>query len=49
VLGFTPREHTYFDADDAEFYEEVHLDFYDEPKRTMFLLKYSDLISSHQI
>ena len=45
VLGFTPREHAYFDRDDAEFYEEVHLDFYDEQKRTMFLLKYSEFLN----
>jgi len=24
--------------------ETIHLDFYNEPKRTMFLLKYSDII-----
>lgn len=45
VLGFTPREHNYFDADDDAYYEEVHLDFYDEQKRTMFLLKYSEFLN----
>jgi len=47
VLGFTPRNHTEW-VEDGDF-GPVHrnivcLDFFDEQKRTMFLLKYSDWI-----
>ena len=38
VLGFTQRKHR------SSSGVEIHLDFYDEPKRTMFLLKYGDWI-----
>jgi hypothetical protein len=53
VLGFNVREHRDWIAqpktpgDDLNFgyYEDqVHLDFYSENKRTMFLMKYSELI-----
>ncbi len=56
VLGFTPREHEewlgYYDDASAEARREgrhgykktIHLDFFDEAKRTMFLLKYGDWI-----
>jgi hypothetical protein len=52
VLGFTSRTHT--DWIDSEVIiggsgygtrwaiTTIHLDFYSEPKRTMFLLKYSE-------
>lgn len=50
TLGFTVREHTvyrdgtdveYGDFDDwRDFRTEIHLDFYDEAARTMFLLRY---------
>ena len=55
VLGFTVREHrTWIDtpktaSDDLNvgYYEDqVHLDFYSEHKRTMFLLKFSELINT---
>lgn len=57
VLGFTHREHTewlgyYDDATQEErkekfhgYHTMIHLDFYDESKRTMFLLKYSDYVT----
>ena len=45
VLGFVPREHNYFNIEDDYAVEEIHLDFYDEQKRTMFLLKYSEFIN----
>ena len=45
VLGFTSRRHNYFNREDDYFVDEVHLDFYDEPKRTMFLLKYSEFLN----
>jgi hypothetical protein len=53
VLGFTVRRHAKwirYDGEDHEFVprhysnEQIHLDFYNEPKRTMFLLRYSDII-----
>lgn len=45
VLGFTSRRHNYFNQEDDYFVEEIHLDFYDESKRTMFLLKYSEFLN----
>jgi hypothetical protein len=47
-LGFTVRRHTVWklDPDFGHKYpkETVRLDFYNEPKRTMFLLKYSEYL-----
>jgi hypothetical protein len=43
VLGFTDREYTTWDLN-GHFTKEIHLDFFNEPKRTMFLLKYSEYI-----
>lgn len=54
VLGFTVREHRKWidkprtlgdDLDVGYYRDEVHLDFYSENKRTMFLLKYSEDIN----
>jgi hypothetical protein len=55
VLGFTVREHERWVDNDVEERDieygtkyritEIHLDFYDNPKRTMFLLKYSDFLN----
>ena len=52
VLGFTSRTHEeWFEHDvdrrDVSYntkycVKRIHLDFYSEPKRTMFLLKYSE-------
>lgn len=44
VLGFTVREHK--DEVDGEYVYRIHLDFYSENKRTMFLLKFSELIGN---
>ena len=44
-LGFTVREHRAPVSDDGHFWDyqyQIHLDFYDEQKRTFFLLKYMD-------
>ena len=41
-LGFMPREHREWNKDC------VMLDFYDEKKRTFFLLKYSDYIEKYK-
>jgi hypothetical protein len=54
VLGFTVRRHgewVRYDGWDHDYvprhlYKElICLDFYNEPKRTMFLLKYGDFIN----
>ena len=55
VLGFTSRTHEewiLYDTvdrrnsgwDTKECIQSIHLDFYNEPKRTFFLLKYGDHI-----
>jgi hypothetical protein len=46
VLGFTSRTHReWVQKMDGGYYEtSIRLDFYDEPKRTMFLLKYSEFL-----
>jgi hypothetical protein len=54
VLGFTSRKHEEWvdrdvDRRDVSYGTKyrittIHLDFYNESKRTMFLLKYSDYI-----
>ena len=54
VLGFTVREHREWvmtrpnpddpTVDQGHYEDQVHLDFYSENKRTMFLMKYSELI-----
>lgn len=56
-LGFTDREHSVWlgDYDRASledrinhnygYKNQIHLDFYNESKRTMFLLKYSEFIN----
>lgn len=53
VLGFTVREHrawvdkpdTLGDDLNVGFYRfEIHLDFYSQNKRTMFLMKFSEVL-----
>jgi len=56
VLGFVDREHEeWVDYTDDPMnmgwgtksrITMIHLDFYDEPKRTMFLLKYSEYLQN---
>lgn len=55
VLGFTPREHEEWvvfdhsgDRERRMLKKTIHLDFYNESQRTMFLLKYSDLIGKQK-
>lgn len=43
VLGFTPREHSVW-SEERGVEKNIHLDFFDESQRTMFLLKYGDWI-----
>ena len=42
-LGFTVREHRGY-SPDSGYMVDMRLDFYNEPKRTMFLLKYSEYL-----
>lgn len=46
VLGFTVRRHREWQQDMGGSYpiDLIHLDFYNEPKRTMFMLKYSEYL-----
>lgn len=47
VLGFVPREFEEWNTDTAGYWDkkrDVRLDFYNEPKRTMFVLKYSEYL-----
>jgi hypothetical protein len=53
-LGFTVREHSEWvhykkpDGGYKELVHNIHLDFYSEPKRTMFLLRYSEIIDEKE-
>ena len=58
VLGFTVREHrawidkpqTIGDDLNVGYYEfQIHLDFYSENKRTMFLLKFSEILNNGKL
>ena len=42
-LGFTVREHRSYEPKTG-YMVDIRLDFYNEPKRTMFLLKYSEYL-----
>jgi hypothetical protein len=45
ILGFTSRTHVDRNEEDWRKATMMHLDFYDEAKRTMFLLKYGDYLN----
>lgn len=47
TIGCVPRFHETWDARTG-YCTEVHLDFFDEHKKTMFLLKYSDYVSKNE-
>lgn len=53
VLGFTVRRHREWIKDQEFNYSDpidsIHLDFYDQPKKTMFLLKYSEFLDKTDI
>jgi hypothetical protein len=52
VLGFVAREFEEWNLDHHDRFEkkqDVRLDFYSEPKRTMFLLKYSEYLDKSGI
>jgi hypothetical protein len=46
VLGFVPREHSDWipKMSGGYYHVSMRLDFFDEKKRIMFLLKYGDVI-----
>lgn len=46
TLGFLNRDHRYYNPETHRYVEVVCLDWYSEPKRTMFLLKYGDLLTT---
>lgn len=48
VLGFTVRRHREWrhDMGGVQPIDLIHLDFYNEPKRTMFMLKYSEFLGN---
>jgi hypothetical protein len=39
-LGFTPRDHHYYNVEINRWVNSIHIDFYSEHARTWFLLKY---------
>lgn len=47
-LGFVDREHRWYEPGKG-YGMHICLDFYDEPKRTMFLLKYSEYLDKSGI
>ena len=58
TLGFTPREHVEWFNSKVEIgagyntkwrVTSIHLDFYDEPKRLMFLLKYGEFLEKNKL
>lgn len=56
VLGFTQREHDEWvvidhtgDRERRMLKKEIHIDFYSEQHRTMFLLKYGHLFQERQL
>lgn len=52
-LGFTVRRHREWEIDPDLTYRNpidiIYLDFYNEPKRTMFLLKYSEFLDKSDL
>jgi hypothetical protein len=48
-LGFVFRRHEYWSQDmgGMQHNETLYLDFYDEKKRTMFLLKYGEILNDN--
>ena len=46
TLGFTVREHVDYTQDNWADRNTIRLDFWDDQLQTLFLLKYSDFIST---
>ncbi len=49
VLGFTNREHTIWNKEESMYETIMYLDFYDEKKRTYFLLKYGEYLTHYDV
>jgi len=49
VLGFTVREHTIWNKEESMHETILYLDFYDETKRTYFLLKYGEYLTHYDV
>jgi hypothetical protein len=53
ILGFTVRSHEWWELDQETYKnrpkQHICLDFYNEPKRTMFMLKYSEYLEKTSI
>ena len=47
VLGFTVRKDWGLNPINLRHETIIHLDFFDDSKKTMFLLKYGDYVPSH--
>ena len=47
VLGFTARNHNLWEPGMVNRNEYIILDFFDEKKKTMFLLKYSHILEEN--
>ena len=45
VLGFTTRYNDRFNKESYTVETDIYLDFFDESKHTMFLLKYSEYVN----
>ena len=45
-LGFTPRDHRHYEESKGYYVEQVHLDFYSENKKTMFIMKFSEILNA---
>ena len=48
VLGFTTRTYKIWQSGMVNYDELMILDFYDEKKKTMFLLRYSHLLTDSE-
>jgi hypothetical protein len=44
VLGFTPRSHSSWDRERFRYADTLYLDFFDEKKQIMFMIKYSEYL-----
>ena len=49
VLGFTNREHKIWNEEKSRYEIIMYLDFYDEKKRTYFLLKYGEYLTHYDV
>jgi hypothetical protein len=47
-LGFSVRTHQWY-VENRGYQSQICLDFYNEPKRTMFLLKYSEYLEPEKL